>query len=121
MSAPCVERFPGVVAVVCPAVKTAAVKPRDETGFRIGGKTPWRHVAVTLGLPCYRVSPKRGHLMEGLEGIVVHDHGKPYYPREGVLHALDNAPHLRALKARPRSRKNRGRCEGNAACAAPAL
>lgn len=99
MSATCAERFQGVVAVVCQAVKTAAVKHLDETGFRIGGKTQWLHVAVTLWLTFYRVSPKRGSLMEGLEGIVVHDHWKSYYALEGVLHALCNAHHLRELKA----------------------
>ena len=31
-------------------------------------------------------------------GIVVHDHWKPYYTREGVLHALCNAHHLRELQ-----------------------
>jgi transposase len=99
MSATCAERFPGGVAVVCQAVKSAAVKPLDETGLRIGGQTPWLHVAVTRWLTFYRVSPKRGSLMEGLEGIVVHDPWKPYYPLEGVLHALGNAHPLRELKA----------------------
>jgi transposase len=32
-------------------------------------------------------------------GIVVHDHWKPYYTMEGVLHALCNAHHLRELQA----------------------
>ncbi len=99
MSAKGVERFQGFVDAVCQFVKTAAVKQLDETGFRIGGNTPWLHVVVTAWLSFYRVSPKRGRLLEGLIGIVVHDHWKPDYTREGVQHALCNAPHLRELQA----------------------
>src|SRR5207237_8066960 len=55
--------------------------------------------ASTLRLTFYRVSPKRGSLLANVTGIVVHDHGKPYYTLTGVLHALCNAHHLRELKA----------------------
>ena len=99
MSTRCAQRFQGVVTVICQAIKTAAVKHLDETGFRIGGKTQWLHVAVTEGLSFYRVSPKRGSLLDGLIGIVVHDHWKPYYTLKEVIHALCNAHHLRELKA----------------------
>ena len=71
----------------------------DETGFRIGGKTQWLHIASTFLLTFHRVSPKRGSLLENVSGIVVHDHWKPYYTMSGVLHALCNAHHLRELKA----------------------
>jgi Transposase IS66 family len=47
----------------------------------------------------YRVCAKRGSLLANVVGIVVHDHWKPYYTIEGVLHALCNAHHLRELKA----------------------
>ena len=70
----------------------------DETGFRIGGKTQWLHIASTIWLTFYRVSAKRGSLMENVLGIVVHDHWKPYYTLQGVLHALCNAHHLRELQ-----------------------
>ena len=99
MSRRCAERFQDFAGAVCALVKTAAVKHLDETGFRIGGKTQWLHVACTLWLVFYRVSPKRGSLLEGVTGIVVHDHWKPYYTMEGVLHALCNAHHLRELQA----------------------
>ena len=99
MSTKAVEHFQGFVAAVGQFVKTAAVKHLDETGFRIGGKTQWLHVAVTAWLSFYRVSPKRGSLLEGMIGIVVHDHWKPYYTLEGVRHALCNAHHLRELQA----------------------
>jgi hypothetical protein len=71
----------------------------DETGFRIGGKAQWLHIASTIWLTFYRVSPKRGSLLARVTGIVVHDHWKPYYTLTGVLHALCNAHHLRELKA----------------------
>src|SRR5271170_6705512 len=99
MSRACAARFQGFVTTVRDRVAAAPVKHMDETGFRIGGKTQWLHIASTIWLTFYRVSPKRGSLMENVLGIVVHDHWKPYYTLKGVLHALCNAHHLRELKA----------------------
>jgi transposase len=95
----CAERFEGFAAAVRDHVAAAPVKHLDETGFRIGGKTQWLHVASTVLLTFYRVSAKRGSLLADLAGVVVHDHWKPYYTLKGVLHALCNAHHLRELKA----------------------
>jgi transposase len=80
-------------------VAKAPVKHMDETGLRVGSKTQWLPIASTCLLTFYRVSSKRGSLMEDVSGIVVHDHWKPYYTLSGVLHALCNAHHLRELKA----------------------
>jgi len=99
MSVVCANHFRGFVDVVCQFIKAAAVKCLDETGFRIGGKTKWLHIAATKWLTFYRVDPKRGSLLDGLLGIVVHDHWKPYYKLKGVIHALCNAHHLRELRA----------------------
>jgi transposase len=99
MSRNCAARFQSFAAAVRDHVAAAPVKHMDETGFRIGGKTQWLHIASTIWLTFYRVSPKRGSLMENVLGIVVHDHWKPYYTLQGVLHALCNAHHLRELKA----------------------
>ena len=93
------RRFKDFAATVRDRVAAAPVKHMDETGFRIGGKTNWLHIASTLWLTFYRVSPKRGSLLADVTGIVVHDHWKPYYTLTGVLHALCNAHHLRELKA----------------------
>ncbi len=79
--------------------KTAQVKHLDETGFRVGGKTQWLHTLSTNTLTYYHVSPKRKSLIDGLEGIVVHDHWRPYYQIPDVKHALCNQHHLRELKA----------------------
>src|SRR3954470_16339622 len=51
----------------------------------------------------HRVADLLSHLAQARQpavmGIVVHDHWKPYYTLEGVLHALCNAHHLRELQA----------------------
>lgn len=80
-------------------IQTAPVKHLDETGFRISSKTQWLHVASTNQLTYYHISAKRKSLLENLEGIVVHDHWKPYYQLSSVSHALCNQHHLRELKA----------------------
>ena len=95
----CAQRFQGFADAVRDRVAAAPVKHMDETGFRIGGKTQWLHIASTVWLTFYRVSAKRGSLLAKVTGIVVHDHWKPYYTMTGVLHALCNAHHLRELKA----------------------
>lgn len=99
MSRTYAERLRGFGETVCDLVAGALVKHMDETGFRIGGKTQWLHVASTTLLTFYRVCAKRGSLLANVAGIVVHDHWKPYYTMQGVLHALCNAHHLRELKA----------------------
>lgn len=99
MSRTCAERVRGFAQTVRDLVAGALVKHMDETGFRIGGKTQWLHIASTALLTFYRVCAKRGSLLANVVGIVVHDHWKPYYTMPGVLHALCNAHHLRELKA----------------------
>jgi transposase len=93
------RRLQGVVEAIRELVKSAPVKHMDETGFRVAARTQWLHIASTRLLTFYRVSAKRGSLLAGVGGIVVHDHWKPYFTMEGVLHALCNAHHLRELKA----------------------
>ena len=99
MSRCCADRLQSFIDAVREGVCHAKVKHLDETGFRLGSKTHWLHIASTALLTFYRISAKRGSLLPGVGGIVVHDHWKPYYTMEGVLHALCNAHHLRELKA----------------------
>jgi len=80
-------------------VKQAPVKHLDETGYRIGGKLRWLHVASTTLLTFYRTTVKRGDILKDIAGIIVHDHFKSYYTLEGIVHALCNAHHLRELRA----------------------
>jgi transposase len=99
ISQDCAQRLQCFADAVRDHVAAAPVKHMDETGFRIGGKTQWLHIASTVLLTFYRVSPRRGSLLADVTGIVVHDHWKPYYTLKGVLHALCNTHHLRELKA----------------------
>jgi transposase len=99
MSRSCADRLHSFAQAVRECVNGAKVKHLDETGFRLGGKTQWLHIASSALLTCYRVCASRGSLWTDVVGIVVHDHWKPYYTMKGVLHALCNAHHLRELKA----------------------
>jgi transposase len=99
MSRSYAERLADFVEALRKLVAGAPVKHMDETGFRIGGKTQWLHIASTAALTFYRVCARRGSPLANVIGTVVHDHWKPYYTMPGVLHALCNAHHLRELKA----------------------
>ncbi len=80
-------------------VSADGVQHLDETGFRIAGKTQWLHVLSTPWLTFYRTDAKRGSLVAGLKGSLVHDHWASYCKIPGVLHAMCNAHHLRELQA----------------------
>jgi transposase len=95
----CAGRLQDFLTTLRQGVGAAAVKHLDETGFRIGGKTQWLHVASTTLLTFYRICHKRGTMLANLVGTIVHDHWKPYYTIPDVDHALCNAHHLRELKA----------------------
>jgi transposase len=99
MSRACAARMGIFAQAVCDRVCAAPVKHLDETGFRIGGKLRWLHVASTRLLTFYRCRKKRGDMLAKLTGIIVHDHWKSYFKLKGVQHALCNAHHLRELKA----------------------
>jgi transposase len=62
MSRSCAASLHGFGEAVRDLVAGARVKHMDETGFRIGGKTQWLHVASNAWLTFYRVSTKRGSL-----------------------------------------------------------
>jgi len=93
------EKLAPFTSMALKAIKIAPRKHLDETGFRIGGKTQWLHVASNEILTYYHISAKRKSLISGLRGIVSHDHWKPYYQLKGVKHALCNAHHIRELNA----------------------
>ena len=82
----------------------APVLHADETGINIGGKRHWLHCASDDLHTCFQAHPKRGQeamealgILPGFEGILCHDHWKPYY-RYDCTHSLCNAHHLRELE-----------------------
>ena len=95
------DRLQPFAKAVCEALSgpQVAVKHLDETGFRVAGKTQWLHVICSPLLSHFRISSRRGDLLTGVYGLVVHDHWGPYFTMESVRHASCNAHHLRELKA----------------------
>ena len=103
MSRSCAERFSGFAEAVCERVKAAPVKHLDGPSGNAGGDKPAfgqdamaAHRVHRVAYLLSRLAPAR---QPAVVGIVVHDHWKPYYTMEGVLHALCNAHHLRELQA----------------------
>ncbi len=72
------------------------MKHLDETGFRVAGRGQWRHGLSHQLLTYYRISERRGGVLSGLRGILVHDHWAPYFQVPDGLHALWNSHHLEA-------------------------
>ena len=83
----------------------SAVMNVDETGVNVGGKGHWLHVCATPLWTLYAVHEKRGALafehmdvIPKYQGILCHDHWKPYYAACTVaVHSLCNSHHLREL------------------------
>ncbi len=99
-TAKAVEAQAPAVEHIAARVVAAKVRHLDETGFRIGGKTRWLHSASTAVYTHYRVGETRGDVPRTMaDGVIVHDHFKPYYALRGAQHALCNAHHLRELQA----------------------
>lgn len=84
-------------------VEKSEVGHFDETGFYIGGKRVWLHVAATQKLTYYAHHQKRGRkalddigILPVFDGTAVHD-GYKSYAGYFCNHALCNAHHLREL------------------------
>lgn len=95
----CADKLTLFNEAVLEAIKNAYIKHLDETGMRVASKTEWVHVISTTLLTYYRVDEKRGSLLTGIIGKIVHDHWKPYFTLDNVIHVLCNAHHLRELRA----------------------
>src|SRR5438132_8559577 len=57
----------------------------DETGWKVGGRLQWLHVAVSAQVTVYAILPGRGYtqavtiLGAEYDGFLVHDGWAPYY------------------------------------------
>ena len=65
--------------------RRALVNTVDETGWKVGGRLRWLHVAASTRVTVYAILPGRGYeqsqvlLGVGYDGFLVHDGWVPYY------------------------------------------
>ena len=65
--------------------RQSPVNGMDETGWKVGGRLQWLHVAVSAQVTVYAILPGRGYeqsvaiLGAGYDGFLVHDGWAPYY------------------------------------------
>ena len=83
---------------------TQKVLHSDETGINIAKKLHWIHVASSNKFTYYMLHAKRGKvamddmdILPNYNGIVVHDHWKPYNQYTNCTHSYCNAHILREL------------------------
>lgn len=77
----------------------------DETGINIAGKRCWLHGSSDQAWTYFYPHKKRGKeamddadILAHFQGVLCHDHWKPYYKYTDCTHALCNAHHLRELE-----------------------
>ena len=77
----------------------------DETGINIAGKLCWLHGTSDQEWTYFFPHKKRGkeamdeaNILTHFQGVLCHDHWKPYYRYTDCAHALCNAHHLRELE-----------------------
>ena len=75
--------------------------------MRIASKTQWVHVISTALLTHYRIDPKRGSLLQGIVGKMVHDHWKPYFTLEDVITCFVQCTSLARIKGIDRIRRGK--------------
>ena len=72
--------------------RRAPVNGMDETGWRVGGRLQWLHVAVSAQVTVYAILPGRGYeqsvaiLGATYDGFLIHDGWVPYYRFRHAFH-----------------------------------
>jgi transposase len=67
------------------AARQSPVNVMDETGWKVGGRLQWLHVAVSAQVTVYAILPGRGYQQSAVilgteyDGFLVHDGWAPYY------------------------------------------
>jgi transposase len=67
------------------AARQSPVNGMDETGWKVGGRLQWLHVAVSAQVTVYAILPGRGYAQSAAilgadyDGFLVHDGWAPYY------------------------------------------
>ena len=67
------------------AARQAPANGMDETGWKVGGRLQWLHVAVSAYVTVYAILPGRGYeqsvaiLGAAYDGFLIHDGWAPYY------------------------------------------
>jgi transposase len=80
--------YAGLVEVA----RQSPVNGMDETGWKVGGRLRWLHVAVSAQVTVYAILPGRGYkqagviLGAGYDGFLVHDGWAPYYRFQCAFH-----------------------------------
>jgi transposase len=74
------------------SARQAAVNGMDETGWKVGGRLQWLHVAVSAQVTVYAILPGRGYeqsvaiLGAEYDGFLIHDGWAPYYRFARAFH-----------------------------------
>jgi transposase len=74
------------------AARQAPVNGMDETGWKVGGRLQWLHVAVSAQVTVYAILPGRGYeqsvriLGAEYDGFLIHDGWAPYYRFQFAFH-----------------------------------
>ena len=74
------------------ATRQAPVNGMDETGWKVGGRLQWLHVAVSAQVTVYAILPGRGYeqsaaiLGAEYDGFLIHDGWAPYYRFQFAFH-----------------------------------